>query len=100
MWSNAMLAHAGVILLLLLVADPCTFRIVLKNVTDLEPAATQEAAKQKMDALVLSYQKLDAYLDMAREGSSDAIPKAQDQLKATQLIAADIEAFVKTTLGV
>eukprot|EP00775_Hariotina_reticulata_P010337 gene10337-10494_t len=81
-------------------SDPCTFRIVLKNVTDLEPEATQEVAKEKMDSLVLSYQKLDDYLDMARQGNTDAIPKAEDQLKATMLIAADIEAFVKSTLGV
>lgn len=53
-----------------------------------------------MDALVLSYQKLDAYLDMAREGNTEVIPKAQDELQTTMLIAADIEAFVKTTLGV
>ncbi|KAF8073027.1 morn3 [Scenedesmus sp. PABB004] len=81
-------------------SDPCTFRIVLKNVTDLEPAATQAAAQAKMEALVLSYQKLDAYLDMAREGSVDAIPKAREELRATMVLAADIEAFVKATLGV
>jgi hypothetical protein len=80
--------------------DPCTFRIVLKNATDLEPAAVQDAAREKMDSLVLSYQKLDGYLEMAREGSDDAVPKAREQLKATQLIAADIESFVKQTLGV
>jgi hypothetical protein len=81
-------------------ADPCTFRIVLKNATDLEPAAVQDAAREKMELLVLAYQKLDDYLEMAREGSGDAVPKAREQLKATQLIAADIEAFVKQTLGV
>ncbi|KAF6262560.1 hypothetical protein COO60DRAFT_1293449 [Scenedesmus sp. NREL 46B-D3] len=79
---------------------PCTFRIVLKNATDLEPAAVQDAAREKMELLVLAYQKLDDYLEMAREGSDDAVPKAREQLKATQLIAADIEAFVKQTLGV
>jgi hypothetical protein len=73
---------------------------VLKNATDLEPTAVQDAAREKMDSLVLSYQKLDGYLEMAREGSDDAVPKAREQLKATQLIAADIEAFVKQTLGV
>lgn len=81
-------------------SDPCTFRIILRNVTDLEPETAQQAAKDKMDALVLSYQKLDAYLDMAREGNTEVIPKAQDELKTTMLIAADIEAFVKSTLGV
>jgi hypothetical protein len=31
---------------------------------------------------------------------ADAVPRAQEQIKATMLIASDIEAFVKTTLGV
>lgn len=31
---------------------------------------------------------------------ADAVPKAQDQIKETMLIAADIETFVKQTLGV
>lgn len=53
----------------LVLQDPCTWRIVLKNTVDLEPAEVQEAAKEKMDALVLSYQHLDSLLDMAREGN-------------------------------
>lgn len=47
-------------------SDPCTFRIVLKNVTALEPATVKEEAVQQMDSLVLSYQKLDDFLEMAR----------------------------------
>lgn len=74
--------------------------VILRNVTSLEPQATQQVAKDKMEALVLSYQKLDTYLDMAREGNTDIIPKAKDELKTTMLIAADIESFVKSTLGV
>jgi hypothetical protein len=133
---------------------------VLKNTVDLEPLEVQAAAKEKMDALVLSYQHLDSLLDMAREGNSggaaravgrccagrastlaaictstthhhkadaehgvlhasssagvdcrgcccccctyyaDAVPKAQEQIKETMVIAADIESFVKQTLGV
>jgi hypothetical protein len=42
---------------------------VLKNTVDLEPAEVQEVAKEKLDALVLSYQHLDSLLDMAREGN-------------------------------
>lgn len=152
--------------------DPCTWRIVLKNTVDLEPLEVQAAAKEKMDALVLSYQHLDSLLDMAREGNAggfaracscccdckqsllaacrrtntsttgrscgsvcyggggaacilafsrrlrrvdcrgcyhcccccthhaDAVPKAQEQIKETMVIAADIESFVKQTLGV
>lgn len=56
--------------------DPCTFRIVLKNTVDLEPADVQEAALQKMDALVLSYQHLDSLLEMAREGNAGARARA------------------------
>jgi gamma-glutamyl phosphate reductase len=81
-------------------SDPCTFRIVLKNVTDLEDAATQDTARQLMNQLVLSYQKLDALLDMWREGNAEAAPRAREQLRDTQLLAADVEAFVRTTLGV
>lgn len=43
---------------------------MLKNTVDLEPAEVQEAAREKMDALVLSYQHLDSLLDMAREGNT------------------------------
>lgn len=42
---------------------------MLKNTVDLEPAEVQEVAKEKLDALVLSYQHLDSLLDMAREGN-------------------------------
>jgi hypothetical protein len=42
---------------------------VLKNTVDLEPAEVQEEAREKLDALVLSYQHLDSLLDMAREGN-------------------------------
>lgn len=31
---------------------------------------------------------------------ADAVPKAQEQIKETMVIAADIESFVKQTLGV
>jgi hypothetical protein len=46
---------------------------VLKNTVDLEPVEVQAAAKEKMDALVLSYQHLDSLLDMAREGNTGAV---------------------------
>jgi hypothetical protein len=32
--------------------------------------------------------------------TADAVPKAQEQIKLTMSVAADIEAFVKQTLGV
>eukprot|EP00877_Chromochloris_zofingiensis_P001153 jgi/Chrzof1/11038/Cz05g21100.t1 len=81
-------------------SDPCTFRIILKTITDLEPAGLKAEATNKMDNLVLSYQKLDTYLEMAREGNPEALPKARQQLKATLQTAADIEVFVKNVLGV
>jgi hypothetical protein len=56
-------------LLLLFLQDPCTWRIVLKNTVDLELGEVQEVAREKLDALVLSYQHLDSLLDMAREGN-------------------------------
>jgi hypothetical protein len=34
------------------------------------------------------------------DAAAEAVPKAQEQIKATMLIAADIETFVKQTLGV
>jgi hypothetical protein len=49
---------------------------------------------------VLDYQKLDSYLEMARLGSPDALPKAREQLQATLVAARDIEAFVTDVLGV
>jgi hypothetical protein len=57
---------------LLWLQDPCTWRIVLKNTVDLEPAEVQAAAKEKLDSLVLSYQHLDSLLDMARMGNPGA----------------------------
>jgi hypothetical protein len=81
-------------------SDPCTFRIVLKNVTNLEPAAIKQEAANKMDDLVLSYQRLDSALEMAREGDAGALPKAQQEIRTTMQVAADIESLVIKVLGV
>lgn len=43
-------------------------------------------------------QKLDSYLDSAREGSVEAMPKARAQLAGTLKLAYDMEAFVKQAL--
>jgi len=82
------------------ISDPCTFRIVLKTVTTLEPAAVKLEAASKMDDLVLSYQRLDSALEMAREGDAAALPKAQQEIKTTMHVAADIESLVIKVLGV
>jgi hypothetical protein len=58
------------------------------------------AAYDQVDTLVRSYQKLDSYLEMASEGSPDALGKAKDQLAATLQTTYDIEETVRTVLGV
>ena len=45
-----------------------------------------------------SYQKLDSYLDSAREGSLEAVPKARSQLQGTLALTYRVEAFVKEAL--
>lgn len=49
---------------------------------------------------VLSYQKVDSYLEMAREGNPDTLGKAREQLAVTLATAQDIEALVIRVLGV
>jgi hypothetical protein len=53
-----------------------------------------------VDTLVLSYQKLDGFLEMASEGSPDALGRAKEQLQTTLQATYDIEATVRTVLGV
>lgn len=57
---------------------------MLKNTVDLEPAEVQAAAKEKLDALVLSYQHLDSLLDMAREGNSGGCRGASSSISPQQ----------------
>lgn len=79
-------------------SDPCTFRIIVKNAVDFGPADQAVRGFALLDDLVLSYQKLDSYLDSAREGSVEAMPKARAQLAGTLKLAYDMEAFVKQAL--
>lgn len=69
-----------------LLQDPCTWRIVLKNTVDLEPQEVQAAAKEKLDALVLSYQHLDSLIDMAREGNAGGCSSSSSRGGAQALV--------------
>lgn len=79
-------------------SDPCTFRIVVKNATDFAPEEQRVRGQELISELVRSYQKLDSYLDSAREGSLDAVPKARSQLQGTLALTYRVEAFVKEAL--
>jgi hypothetical protein len=98
--SDSIETKASLFSLEIKLADPCTFRLIIKNITALSPPGVREAAYAQVDDLVLSYQKLDAYLEMASGGSPDALRKAREQLQATLQTTQAIEATVRTVLGV
>lgn len=81
-------------------SDPCTFRLILKNVTDLSSDDVKAHATEQLDTLIRSYQLLDSYLEMAREGNTKAFPLAREQLQVTLRDAVAIEVLVKDVLGV
>ncbi|GIL46592.1 hypothetical protein Vafri_3550 [Volvox africanus] len=84
-------------------SDPCTFRIIIKNVVDFAPVDDKERGAQLLNSLILSYQKLDSELEaVALESGGATDPatagKAAQQLAATLQLAYDVEGFVKELL--
>ncbi|GIL90697.1 hypothetical protein Vretifemale_18472 [Volvox reticuliferus] len=83
--------------------DPCTFRIIIKNVVDFASTDDKERGAQLLNNLILSYQKLDSELEAAALESGVATDratagKAAQQLAATLQLAYDVEGFVKELL--
>ena len=81
-------------------ADPCTWRIVIRNVTTLEPPGKREAGMGMAEELVRSYQLLDALLGEAADGRPGALDRARAQAEQTLRIERDIEGFVRGVLKV
>ncbi|GLC43159.1 hypothetical protein PLESTB_000856800 [Pleodorina starrii] len=84
-------------------SDPCTFRIIVKNVVDFASEEDKERGAQLLNSLILSYQKLDSELESAaldNGGATDpaAAGKAAQQLAVTLQLAYDMEGFVKEVL--
>ncbi|EFJ40814.1 hypothetical protein VOLCADRAFT_99289 [Volvox carteri f. nagariensis] len=87
------------------ISDPCTFRIIVKNVVDFASEDDKERGAQLLNSLILSYQKLDSELEAAAlESGGAADPavtgKAAQQLAATLQLAYGMEGFVKEVLQV
>ncbi|PNH04374.1 hypothetical protein TSOC_009467, partial [Tetrabaena socialis] len=87
-------------------SDPCTFRIIIKNVVDFATDDDRERGAALLSSIILSYQKLDGELEAAVEsglglglggapGGVEAAGKAAKQLGATLQLAYEMEGFVK-----
>ncbi|KAG2429200.1 hypothetical protein HYH02_014132 [Chlamydomonas schloesseri] len=81
-------------------SDPCTFRIIIKNVTDFTDAEDKAAGSALLDSLIRSYQLLDSELEAAAEaGAGAGSGRAGQQLATTLALTQDVESFVKRLLS-
>lgn len=85
--------------------DPCTFRIIVKNVVDFASDEDKARGGQLLNDIILSYQRLDGQLEAALESGGgaaggEAAGRAMAQLKTTLQLAYDMEAFVRQVLTV
>jgi hypothetical protein len=81
-------------------ADPCTWRIIVRNVTTLEPPEKRQEGMAMTEELVRSYQLLDALLGESADGRPGALDRARAQAEQTLRIERDIEGFVRGVLKV
>lgn len=81
-------------------ADPCTWRIIIRNVTTLERPEKRTEGMAMAEELVRSYQLLDALLGEAADGRPGALDRARAQADQTLRIERDIEGFVRGVLKV
>lgn len=80
--------------------DPCTWRIIIRNVTTLEPPAKRQEGLGMAEELVRSYQLLDALVGEAADGRPGALDRARGQADVTLRLEREIEAFVRGVLKV
>jgi hypothetical protein len=80
--------------------DPCTWRIIIRNVTTLEPPARRAEGLAMAEELARSYQLLDALLTEAADGRPGALGRARAQAGQTLEIERGIEGFVRGVLKV
>lgn len=96
--TDSLETRASIITQQLQLADPCTFRIIVKNVAGLESLEVQRKAEEELDALILSYQMLDDLLDMALEGNVECLEKAKVQIRSTLQAVESVEGTIQGIL--
>jgi len=83
-------------------ADPCTYRLICKNVTKLVPVSQANLVSEtddSLEGLLRSYHLLDEALDSATfNGDEAAAGKVQDRLAACQASLSRFEASIRACL--
>eukprot|EP00798_Chlamydomonas_sp_ICE-L_P018004 gene18004-24413_t len=97
--TRASLATQQIITTFMTTADPCTFRIIVKNVTSLSSPATQQEGKDIITTIVQSYNLLDSYLEQGINGIADKVEEARKQLVGTLSLVKSLDAFVVSALA-
>lgn len=82
------------------IADPCTFRIIAKNVLQFSPANVKDQGYEMVEGIIRSYSLLDeALLHVMQSGASVAdVESAQQQLEVTTKQVTALEAFISDIL--
>ncbi|DBA99086.1 hypothetical protein WJX77_008595 [Trebouxia sp. C0004] len=84
------------------IADPCTFRLIAKNVTSLLPREQRELkvkTYKQLEELIQSFQLLDDIVDMAQQGDGTARERVPGCLQFTLAQITSFENCILTSLG-
>lgn len=84
------------------IADPCTFRLIAKNVTSLLPREQRDLkvkTYKQLEELIQSFQLLDDIVDMAQEGDGTARERVPGCLQFTLAHITSFESCILTSLG-
>lgn len=81
-------------------ADPCTFRLVVKNVVDFSPVEVQTQGTELLNTVIRSYSLLDdSILNAMQEGSSsEDVEQVKQHLQTTYNAVATLETFVEQAI--
>lgn len=79
-------------------ADPCTFRIIVKNVTSLSSEETKKEGADLVESISNSFNLLDSYLEQGINGNSEKVDEARKQLKSTLALVQQLDKFVETAI--
>uniref|UniRef100_A0A7S3QL94 Uncharacterized protein n=1 Tax=Dunaliella tertiolecta TaxID=3047 RepID=A0A7S3QL94_DUNTE len=80
-------------------ADTCTFRLIVKNATGLLPDEKRKEGEKLVEAIVMSFQKVDGQLDEATNGDEEVRQRAKEQLAVTLSLVRQLEAYVLEVLS-
>ncbi|KAL3156665.1 hypothetical protein ABBQ38_000946 [Trebouxia sp. C0009 RCD-2024] len=84
------------------IADPCTFRLIAKNVTGLLPREQKDLkvkTYKQLNELIQSFQLLDDIVDMAQDGDGTARERLPGCLQFTMAHITSFENCILTSLG-